>query len=49
MFNIICKALREVQEHPDSDSESSSKAYSLLSAIEKCTFVAAMVTVSKVF
>jgi hypothetical protein len=41
--------MRDIQEHPDSHSESSSKAYSLLSAIERCSFVAATVTVSKVF
>jgi hypothetical protein len=48
-FIIICKAKREIQEHPDSDSESTSKAYSLLSATEKCNFATAMVTISKVF
>jgi hypothetical protein len=49
MFHIICKALKEIQEHPDSDSETSSKAYSLLTAIEKCSFVAAMTSVSNIF
>ena len=49
MFIIICKAMKEIQEHPDSDSESYSKAYSLISVIEGCSLVAPMVTVSKVF
>lgn len=49
MFEVICKALREIQEHPDSDSDTSSKAYSLLSAIEKCSFVVTITSVSKIF
>ena len=48
-FIITCKAMREIQEYSDSDSESSSKAYSLLSAITKYSFASAMGTVSKVF
>jgi hypothetical protein len=34
--------MRYIQEHPDSDSEPSSKAYFLLSAIERCSFVVAI-------
>ena len=49
MFIIICKAMRDIQERSDSDSESSSKAYSSLSVIKRCSFVADMVTVNKVF
>ena len=49
MFIIIDMAMMEIQEHPDSDCKSSSKVYSSLSAIERYSFVAAMVTVSKVF
>jgi hypothetical protein len=49
MFIIIDMAMKEIQEHPDSDCKSSSKVYSSLSAIERYSFVAAMVTVSKVF
>jgi hypothetical protein len=41
--------MREIQEYPDSASESSSKAYSLLSTTERYGFAAAMATVSKVF
>ena len=48
MFIPICNAMRESQEHPDSDSKFSSKAYSLLSVIERCSFAGAMVTVGKV-
>ena len=49
IFITISKTMRGIQEHPDSDSESSSKAYSLLSAIERSSFVAVTVTVSKAF
>ena len=41
--------MREIQEHPDSDSKCSGKAFCLLSAIERYSFVAAVATVSKGF
>ena len=49
MHIVIGKAMKKIQEHPDSDCESSSIAYSLLSTNERYSFGAAMVTVSKVF
>ena len=52
LYIIIGKAMKEIQEHSDSDSDDPipfQKAYSLLSATEICSFVVAMATVSKVF
>ena len=49
IFIIISKAVSEIQEHCDSDYESSSKGFSSVSAIERFSFVAAMVTVNQVF
>ena len=40
IFVIIPKAMGEIQEHPNSDSEFSSKVHSLLYAIERCSFAA---------
>ena len=49
MLDVICMALMEIQEDNNSYPESLSKGYALLSVIEKCSFVTAMTTLSKIF